>query len=96
MHPFEFWRHWIDANTLALDANCVIAMRMARFAGGGPMASAEAQRMVTEKVGAVVASQFATSLALATGATMGSAYESALAPFRRSVRANRRRLERKR
>ena len=34
MHPFEFWRHWIDANTLALDANCVIAMRMARFAGG--------------------------------------------------------------
>ncbi|MEA2903703.1 MAG: hypothetical protein QOI12_1090 [Alphaproteobacteria bacterium] len=96
MHPFELWRHWIEANALALEANCVIAMRVARLAGGGPLATAEAQRMVSEKMTAMAASQVATGLAVATGGTLGNIYNSACAPFRKRVRANRRRLAKSR
>jgi hypothetical protein len=71
-----------------------VALRLMRIAGGGPLAVKEAQRMVTEKVTALVAAQMAAGAALASGKSFEAAAECAAVPIRSSVRANRRRLER--
>src|ERR1700742_3175104 len=94
MNPLGLWRHWMDASMLALEAQNVIALRMMRMASGGPLAASEAQRMVIEKLGAVASAQVAAGLTLASGGTVEAAYVGALAPFRKRVRANRRRLGR--
>lgn len=96
MNPFDLWKHWVDAGTVAAEANYVIAMRMARLAGGGSLAATEAQRMITEKIGAIAAAQVASGVAIATGGTLEAIYASAFKPFKTRVRANRRRLHRAR
>jgi hypothetical protein len=88
----KLWRNWIDANRFALDTQAVIALRLMRMASGGPLVAAEAQRMITEKVAALAAAQVAGGLALASGKSAGIAAKRAMAPIRRRVRANRRRL----
>jgi hypothetical protein len=93
---FTLWRTWIDAARFALDAQSVIALRMQRLAAGGPQATEEAQRMILEKFGALAAAQVAGSIALASGSSLAVASQRAAAPVRRSVRANRRRLSRRR
>ncbi len=89
-----FWRNWIDAGRLALDAQSVIAMRVMRLASGGPLVAAETQRMTTEKIGTPAAAQLAGALALASGKGAGIAAKRAMTPIRRRVQANRRRLSR--
>jgi hypothetical protein len=89
-----FWRNWFDAGRFALDTQCVITLRMMRLASGGPSVAAETQRMIAEKVGALAAAQVAGALSLASGKNAGIAAKRALAPIRRRVRANRRRLAR--
>jgi hypothetical protein len=49
--------------------------------------------MVTEKVEAAVIAQTAGALALAHGKSVKAATKSAMAPIKRRVRANRRRLK---
>jgi hypothetical protein len=92
---FNDWSDWIAVGALfALEAQGVIAMRLMKIAEGGPEADAECQRMVTEKFAAASASLAAATKALATGKSFEAAAKLALAPIRRSVRANHRRLSR--
>jgi hypothetical protein len=69
-------------------------MRLVRISAGGAMANAECRRMVSEKVSATVAAQAAAAAALfgCKGAEMAAT--AALAPVKRAVRANHRRLSR--
>jgi hypothetical protein len=91
----ELWRNWIDASRFALDTQCVITLRMLRMASGGPLAAAEAQRMITEKIAAAAVAHVTGGLAMATGKSLEIATKRAMGPVRRRVRANRRRLARK-
>lgn len=90
------WKTWFDSMLFAGEAQAVIALRMMRLAGGGALANAEAQRMVTEKLAAVAAAQAAAGLALATGQSPKVAMRRAMTPIRKRMRANRRRLGRAR
>ncbi len=90
------WNKWFEAARFAHEAQWVIALRMLRLAEGGPLAAAEAQRMVAEKVAALGAAQIAAATALALGATPAGAATRALAPVKGRVRATRRRLARRR
>ena len=80
---------WLDAARLTADAQLVIAMRMARVAAGGPFAASEIRRMIIEKLFAFGEAHGRTMLALAGGKDPIGA---SAAPYRRRVRANRRRL----
>ncbi len=88
------WKLWIDTWQLGFDAQRVIAMRLARISAGGAAADAECRRMVSEKIAAAVAAQAAAAAALAGGKGIETAATVALAPVKRTVRANRRRLSR--
>ncbi len=87
---FNVMNAWFEAARFGADIQNVIALRMMRLAGGGPLAASEARRMVTEKVFALGEAQARIFLALASGRSLDAA--KAYAPYRRRVRANRRRL----
>ena len=84
-----------DFARLGAEAWMVVGLRLAKLAAGGPAAALEAQRMVAEKSAAALEAQFAAGMASATGASHHAAASKALAGYRRRVRANRRRLMRK-
>ncbi|HSZ50180.1 MAG TPA: hypothetical protein VK801_01295 [Caulobacteraceae bacterium] len=81
----------MSAWTLGMEASSVIALRSLKIAAGGAPATAEAKRMVDEKVGAAVSLQ-ALAMSGGLGLTPASATSKTLAHYRRKVRANRRRL----
>ncbi len=81
-----WWTVGYDAALLAMEAQTVIGLRLAKLAAGGTAAQAEAQRMVSEKV-------MAAGEAAILVATGGSA-ANVIAGYRRKVRANQRRLSR--
>jgi hypothetical protein len=89
---FAFMNAWMDAARFAADSQQVIALRMMRLAGGGPLAATEANRMVAEKIAAFGEAQGAMLVSLATGGSLHAAGGKAFRPYRRAVRANRRRL----
>jgi hypothetical protein len=79
------WIRFVAQSTLlALEAQRVIALRMAAIATGGTRAQAEIQRMVLEKV---VASMRAGAML-----SMGKPTASIVRHYRSRVRANERRL----
>jgi hypothetical protein len=82
-----------DAWLLGLECSAVIAQRTLRIAAGGPVAGAEASRMVTEKIDAALALQ---RLALTGGLGLepAAAMAKTVSHYRRKVRANGRRLAR--
>jgi hypothetical protein len=92
MHAY--WKRWNDAWDLGLEAQRVIAMRLARIAVGGAAADAECRRMVSEKFAAAAAAQAAAAAALAGGKGIDAAATLALVPVKQAVRANHRRLSR--
>lgn len=83
---------WFEAARFASDSNSVIALRLMKIANGGPQATTEATTMISEKMAAFAEAQGAVFAALATGGSFHSAATKAYAPYRRAVRANRRRL----
>ena len=83
---------WFEAARFGTDSQNVIAMRMMRLASGGPLATTEATQMISEKVAAFNEAQGALLTALVTGSSFDAAAAKAYAPYRRAVRANRRRL----
>ena len=87
----NLWDLSFDALALGLEAQHVIALRMAKFATGGDPYGHEVRRMVTEKAQAVVDAQFGLVHDMATG-RVAHGPGRALAVYRRKVRANRRRL----
>jgi hypothetical protein len=89
-----YWKLWTDAWSIGLEAQRVIALRVARISHGGAKADAECRRMVSEKFAAAAAAQAAGAAALAAGKRMDIAAALAMAPVMRAVRANHRRLSR--
>jgi hypothetical protein len=83
---------WFEAAQFGADSQSVIAMRLMKIASGGPGATTEAHRMVSEKVAAFTEAQGVMMAALMTGKSLETAAAKAYAPYRRAVRANRRRL----
>jgi hypothetical protein len=82
-----------DLARLGFEAWMVIGLRTAKLAVGGPAAMLEAQRMVAEKTAAMLEGQAAAGMAVATGSSKAVA-RKAIAPYRRRVKENRRRLTR--
>jgi hypothetical protein len=89
-----YWKLWTDAWSIGVEAQRVIALRVARISHGGAKADAECRRMVSEKFAAAAAARDAGAAALAAGKGIDTAAALALAPIMRSVRANHRRLSR--
>jgi hypothetical protein len=77
----------VDMTLHTLEAQRVVALRMAAMASGGAKAQAEAQRMVTEKIVAAMRTWPMIGL-------RGSPVK-ALGHYRSRVRANERRLSRR-
>ena len=75
---------WYGWAMLATESQQVIGLRLARIAQGGPLAAAEAQLMISEKV---FAAMQASGQILA-----GASPDSVVRAYRRKVRANARRL----
>jgi hypothetical protein len=80
-----------DSMTLGLNANLVIAMRLAKIARGGPAAEAESRRMVAEKIKAAQDANISAAQAILTGQAH-LAPKRALSVYQRGVRKNLRRL----
>jgi hypothetical protein len=84
---YDSWlRLGFDTVRLGLEAQTVVALRLAKLSLGGASAQVEAQRMVTEKLEAAAEA----AMTLATGGTA----ERVVRDYRRKVRANARRLSR--
>jgi hypothetical protein len=86
---------FFDFARLGVEAWMVMGLRLAKLAAGGPAAALEAQRMVAEKSAAALEAQVAAGIALATGAGHSAAGRKALGGYQRRVRANRKRLMRR-
>ncbi len=89
MNPVSAWLRNIG---LAVEVQQVIGLRLLRLAQSNALASREATRMVTEKIAAFSEAQVAAGLAIATGCSVQATMARAAAPYRRRVRANRKRL----
>jgi hypothetical protein len=90
-----WFRAAFDAWSLGVEASSVIALRTLKLAAGGVAASHEAHRMVAEKIQAGLALQ-ALALTGGLGFTPQRAAVKTLAHYRTKVRANRRRLAKRR
>jgi hypothetical protein len=90
--PFGPWfRLGLDMWMLGAEASSVMALRTLKLAAGGTAASAEAERMVSEKVAAAMALSQQAALGQ-LGTTMPGIGARTVASYRRKVRANHRRL----
>ena len=90
--PFGAWFNLgLDMWMLGAEASSVIALRGLKLAAGGAAASAEAERMLSEKVAAATALTQQMMLGQ-LGTSMPGIGAKAVASFGRKVRANRRRL----
>jgi hypothetical protein len=85
----------LKAWQIGLEAQSVVALRMLRLAAGGPRAEAEASRMVTEKVLSASEAQIAAAMAAMRGHKEHVIAGQALKVYGKRVRANRRRLSRR-
>lgn len=83
---------WFEAWRFAAESQQVIARRMMLFWQNDASAGREASRMVTEKMAAAVEAQAAAAAALMTGKSAATALKRAATPYKRRVRANRKRL----
>jgi hypothetical protein len=81
---------WGEGFAFALDCQAVIAERMVRFMRADQRAFSEASRMLVEKPAVAARAQWAAAVA-----EPGRALDDAFGAYRRAVRANRRRLERR-
>ena len=88
-----YWNPWFEAVKFSFEVQSVIAMRLLKIAAGGAGSSAECTRMVTEKIKAAADAHTAGAIALAQGKSIRTAAKRAMAPVKRRIRANRRRLK---
>jgi len=90
----QWWELATDSWRLGLEAQAVVGLRLAKLAAGDAAAAAEAQRMVSEKVLAAAEAQARTMSDILAGQARHAPKRN-LALYRRKVRANRRRLSRR-
>lgn len=91
-NPFEIWQASLTAVTMTAEANMVIAMRVAGFAGLWNVTDAENGRMVSEKTAAAKASGIAAVAAMMRGASPARVALAAMKPVQQRTRANVKRL----
>lgn len=84
-----------QALKLAMESQNVIALRLARVAGGGVPAFAEGNQMFAEKAAAFGEAQFAISQNLLAGGDGVGAAHKVLAIYNKRVSANSKRLSRR-
>jgi hypothetical protein len=77
---------WLQAFSLVLESNRVIALRLAKLAAGGAPARAEASMMISEKIGEA----WGAGVTLMTGGSSAKVIRQ----YRKRVAANSRRLSR--
>jgi hypothetical protein len=82
--------YWLPLMRFGLDAQQVVSLRLAR--AGNDVSGREARLMVSEKIAAFAEAQTAMMLALTSGASPEAAMRAGFRPYRRRVRANRKRL----
>ena len=90
--PFDYMRPAIEASKMMVEAQQVIALRMAGMAGVWSMGPHENQRMVDEKVEAMTESVQAVFTAGMAGKTAGAVALAGLQPLRQRTKANASRL----
>jgi hypothetical protein len=92
------WNPWFalssQAALLGLEAQRVMALRLMRLAAGGARGQAEAQRMITEKVAALVEAQAGAVVGAIEGRGAQRIGKKAVGVYKRRVKANGRRLSR--
>ena len=81
-----------DAARLSIEAQGVVALRLARLARGGKRGSTEARRMVVEKGEALIEANAVAARSLLSGHDAAASAHKAVRIYRRRVRRNRRRL----
>lgn len=81
-----------QSSMMMIEAQRVIAMRVAGMTGGWNVTPAEDGRMVREKTEAAVASASAMVRTAIAGGSAGAVASAGLKPVRRRTRANARRL----
>src|SRR5215469_6159882 len=81
-----------DAGRLAVEAQSVVALRLAHLARGGKRGRAEARRMVDEKVDALLRAQADAAKAVLAGEQAPAIMKKTIGMYGRRVRSNRRRL----
>jgi hypothetical protein len=93
---FDPWFSLISKTMqMGLEAQSVIALRMMRFATGGPAAQTEAFRMIIDKVAAGFEMQAAAASAITSGQKESVIAGEVLGVLKKRVRANKRRLSRR-
>lgn len=100
VHSMEMWSAWLGLSLqgarLAWDAQNVIALRLMRLGLGGSRGRAEAQRMMSEKVAALVEAQASAAAAAMTGQNSHRIAKKVIGVYGKRVGRNRRRLARSR
>jgi hypothetical protein len=81
-----------DAGRLAIEAQSVVALRLARLARGGKRGSAEARRMIVEKAEALGEANAAAARSLISGDHPSVTTRKAMQVYGKRVSRNRRRL----
>jgi len=81
-----------DAGRLAIEAQGVVALRLARLARGGKRGSAEARRVIVEKADALGEANAAATRSLLAGDSAPDVVDKAMRIYKRRVTRNRRRL----
>jgi hypothetical protein len=90
--PYGDWASaGFEAWSLGIEASQVIGLRTMRMAAGGSAASDEAQRMVSEKLAAVLELQ-AAMMTGRLGSDPVAGTRKMVRHYRRKVKANRKRL----
>ncbi|OCX60926.1 hypothetical protein BFP70_15745 [Thioclava sp. SK-1] len=92
MNPYDGLRLWFDFARMSMEAQSVIAMRVAGMAGFWSVTPSENMRMVTEKQQAAVAAMGAMSQAMLSGKSMDKIASAGLRPVGRKTAANVKRL----
>lgn len=90
--PFDLMRPSLEMAELCAEAQTVVGLRLAGFAGFWPMGRLEAEQMVCEKLQAGMDVGQAALRAGAAGASPSDVVMAALAPLRQKTRANVKRL----
>lgn len=91
MRSNPWLRAGFDLFSLGLEASSVMMLRGVAMAAGGPEAEKESQRMVSEKLNALIDLQ-ALFLTGRLGTSAPATLNKTVTHYRRKVRANKRRL----
>jgi hypothetical protein len=90
--PHGFWRVVLQASQIVTESHTVIALRLSGMAGLWPMAGAENQRMISEKLTAATQATRAAMRAGAAGGSLSDIAMAAMKPVGRRTKANAKRL----